>query len=264
MKVRTEIVPIETIKVNLFVRTGLNENHAYFLAELMENGIKLPPIKVTRDGVIIDGRHRYEAHGLNLKKEIEVEYVDVENEIELISQAYKANMGGSLPPSPQDTEHTIMLLLERGENRKHIAELLGLPLGMARRFVGEVQSKMARTKLLRAVSAVTDGGLTVAKAAEQYGVDPEKLREVLSGRRRKHKQGIADMQRQLTSTYKSLAAKNSSTLRRILEKFEDGDVTEKQMRDIFGHYKALQHKADCVIADWEKRFEAQSSKSESV
>jgi len=70
-------------------------------------------------------------------------------------------------------------------------------------------------------------------------------------------------QRGLTSAYKSLSARNTSTLRKITEKFEDGDISEKQVREIFEHFKTLQRKADRVICDWEKRFEAQC-KSESA
>jgi hypothetical protein len=62
MSRRTISVRIEDLQMNLFVRWQLNEEHALYLAELIENGVLLPPIKITPDMVVIDGRHRIEAH----------------------------------------------------------------------------------------------------------------------------------------------------------------------------------------------------------
>jgi hypothetical protein len=251
-------VAIKDLKFNLFVRQVLNQDHALFLAELIEGGVKLPPIKITPELGVIDGRHRIEAYELNNQTEIEAEIMDIKNETELIAKAYRANIGGSLPPTPQDTEHTIMLLLERGEAKKRIGELLSLPAGMARKYISSVQSKASRQKLMRAAAAVTDGGLTVAKAAEQHNVDMEKLKEVLSGKKHKRKWGIAEVQRKLTKLYRSVSQTNARCIRSLLEKHEDGDVTEKQVRDIFAHFDNLQKQSSRSVAEWKKRFEAMS------
>lgn len=261
-KPKIETVALKDLQTNLFVRKALNQEHALYLAELLENGVELPPIKITQDRVVIDGRHRIEACQVALRKEIEAEIVTVRDETDLIVEAYKANVGGPLPPSRDDTEHTVMMLLERGEPKKKIAELLGLPAGMARRYVNDVQSKASRAKLQRAAAAVTDGGLTVARAAEQYGASVEKLKEMLSGRRRKHKEGIAEIRRNFTKLYKSVGLKNANAIKRLLEKHEDGDVTEKQARDIFTHIEHLQKESSRKVADWRKRFEAMSGKQQ--
>lgn len=256
MKTKIETVALKDLRVNMFVRQALNEDHALYLAELVEHGEKLPPIKITRERVVVDGRHRIEAHTLNNRTEIEAEIVEVGSETELITEAYKANVGGALPPSRQDTEHTVMLLLEHGETKKRIGELLALPPGMARKYVTEVQSRMSRAKLQRAADAVTSGGLTVAKAAEQHSVDLEKLKEFMSGYRRRHKQGVAEMRRKLTWLYRSVSQKNARLLRSLIEKFEDGDVNERQVREIVVHLANLQKNSARAVADWEKRFVA--------
>ncbi|KKT00843.1 MAG: hypothetical protein UV76_C0007G0051 [Candidatus Nomurabacteria bacterium GW2011_GWA2_43_15] len=258
---RVETVALKDLKLNLFVRQALNQDHALFLGELLENGVNLPPIRITRKREVIDGRHRIEAYELNNRTEIEAEIVDIETESELIAEAYRANIGGSLPPTTQDTEHTIMLLLERGETMKRIGELLGLPAGMARKYINSVKSKISRQKLMKAAAAITDGGLTINKAAEQYEVDAEKLKEVLSGHRRKQKQGVAEVQRGLTKTYKSLGSKNAALIRSLLEKYEDGDVTERQVRDIFAHIERLQKRSARAVSDWKKRFGSMNGKT---
>ena len=58
--------------------------------------------------------------------------------------------------------------------------------------------------------------------------------------------------------YKSLGSKNEALIRGILEKCEDGDMSERQVRDIFEHIKRLQKLATGTISDWEARFNARS------
>ncbi|OHA72014.1 MAG: hypothetical protein A3A27_01990 [Candidatus Wildermuthbacteria bacterium RIFCSPLOWO2_01_FULL_47_18] len=261
MKTKTEVVALKELLTNLFVRQALNQDHALYLAELLEGGVKLPPILITRERVVIDGRHRIEAYELNNRTEIEAEIVDIGTESDLIAEAYRANVGGSLPPTLQDTEHTIMLLLERGETIKRIGELLVLPPGMARKYINSVKSKISRQKLMKAAAAITDGGLTIAKAALQYDVDPDSLKEVLSGHRRKHRQGVAEIQRGLTRNHKSLSLKNAALIRSLLEKYEDGDMSGQQMRDVFRHIEQLQRQSARAVSHWKKRFDSLSDKS---
>ncbi|MBS3903160.1 MAG: hypothetical protein KGZ30_02155 [Anaplasmataceae bacterium] len=258
-KKKTRMMLISDLETNLFVRDSLDQDHALMLAELYEAGIELPPIQVAKGKIVVDGRHRIEARQLALKKDIEVEDIDLVDETEIIAAAYRANVGGSLPPKRQDTEHTICLLLQRGQSQKSIAELLSVPPSLARRYVKEVQSRMSRAKLQRAASSVTDGGMTVAKAAETHGVDSAKLKEILSGRRRKKTWGVAEIKAQLSLSYKSNGLKTAAAVRKLIEKFEDGDVTARQVADMLDHVEKLQRKAARAIADWRKRFELKQS-----
>lgn len=264
MPANTITVAIKDLKRNLFVRGALNQDHALYLAELIAAGVKLDPILVTNELVVVDGRHRIEAYELNIKTTVEAVIVSLATESELIGAAYRANTGGSLPPTIEDTEHTIEQLIENGETIKRIAELLGFPASMARKYVNTVKSKVARQKLMNAVAAVTDGGLTVAKAVEQYGVDAERLKEMMSGHRRKQKQGVAEMQRILTKTHKSLSLKNAALIRSLLEKLEDGDVSPRQVREIFAHIERLQKQSARAVVEWKRRFTAADGKSTKV
>jgi len=253
-------IAIKELKTNLFVRSSLDQDWVLQLAELIEHGVKLPPIKINKQNQVIDGRHRIEAHELNNLTEIEYELVDISDENDLIAAAYKANLGGSLPPRVQDTEHTIRLLLERDESAKAIGELLGLPPSIARKYASNVRSKDERAKVQRAAMAVTEGGLTVAKAAEQYKADENKVRQALGGKGRKYKKGIEEVQRGLTSLYKSLGSKNAALMRSLFEKYEDADVSVRQVNEIFDHLESLQKKQARATADWKKRFHASNGK----
>ncbi len=263
---KTIVVKVADLRANLFVRKELDSDHVLYLAELIDGGTEMKDrVRATEDMIVIDGRHRKEAYELAKVDEVKIDVFRVEDEIELISEAYKANTGGSKPPTIQDTEHTVMLLLDRGESIKCIGELLGLPASMARKYTTEVKSRMNRAKLQRAAESVTEGGLTITKAAEQYGVDVEKLKYVLSGHKRNHKQGgVAEVQRQLTKTFKTLGQKNAAAIRRILEKLEDGDITERQVREIFVHVEALHKRSAKSMSDWKARFIGMTSKSDKL
>lgn len=252
-------VKLSELQKNLFVRKELDIERVCFLAELIENGVLMRDnIKATRDLVIVDGRHRWEAYDLNKITEVNVDIVDVVDEVTLIAEAYKANIGGSKPPTAEDTNHTIELLIERKQSIKGIAELMALPPSMARKYVNEVKSRLNRAKMMAALKAVTHGGLTVNQASVQYGVDVEKLKESLSGTRKKNKEsahGVEELHRNLTKHYKSISSTNAATLRKLLEQYEDGDVTPEQVKEIIKHLEQLQKKTSRALADWKQRFE---------
>lgn len=260
---KTMKVPLHNLQKNLFVRKELDIERVCLLAELMENGVPMSSnIMATRDFVIVDGRHRWEAYDLNKITEVDVDIVDVTDEVTLISEAYRANIGGSKPPTAEDTNHTIELLIERKQTIKAIAELMALPPSMARKYVGEVKSRLNRVKMMAAVNAVTHGGLNVSQAATQHEVDVEKLKECLSGTRKKHREsahGVDELHRGLTRQYKSISSTNASTLRKLLEQYEDGDVTPEQVVSVIKHFETLQKNTSRSIAEWKKRFEAKNA-----
>jgi hypothetical protein len=252
---KKRIVALKDIQVNLFVRTGLNQDRVIQLAELIEAGVPLEKMEINQDNILIDGRHRKEAYELNNVKEVEVVITETKDETDLITRAFRANLGGALPPTRQDTEHTIMMLLDRKVPKKEIGEHLNLPTAVARNYITNVQSRMTRAKVMRAAQSVTEGGLTVAKAAEQHDVDPEKLKEALSGGRSKNKRGVDEIMRNLTLQYKSVSQKNASMLRSLLDKFTDGDVSLKQATEIFDHVEKLQRNSSRSVSEWRKRLQ---------
>ncbi len=250
-------VKIEELDRNLFVRKSLDQDHALHLAELIEGGVKLPPITITAKKVLVDGRHRVEAHEVNNLTEIDAEVVEFANDSEMIAAAFRANLGGSLPPTSQDIEHTVMVLLERRVSQKHIMETLGLPTAMTRRYIQEVNSRMTRQKLQEAADGVAYQGLTVIKAAEQFGVNPDRLKETLSGNRKKQKKGqMQEIKRNFTKRYRSLGSGNAAALRRLFEKFQDGDVSGQQVETIFNKLDQLQKQSARSLGDWKNRFTA--------
>jgi hypothetical protein len=264
MRVKTtRPAKLADLQTNLFVREALDEKHAMMLGELIESGVEMTDLIEVAEiaGVlsIVDGRHRKVAYELNDIVEVKVKILEFEDDAEMIAYAYRKNTGGSKPPTAADTERTVKLLLEKKETMKRIGELLGLPTNLARKYANEVRSRMNRVALMKARDMVAGGEATAAQAAERCDVDLDKLKEALSGKhggKRGNRLMFKDVHRNLSRLYNGLGKKNAALVKRFMERFEDGDVTETQVRDIFKHIKDLQKKANRSFADWEKRFEA--------
>ena len=252
------IKKIADLKENLFVRQALNQDHAIHLAELIEGGTKLPPIKITKDGTIVDGRHRVEAHHLLNLTEIEAVIVDLTDPAEIIAEAYRSNVGGPLPPTSSDTEHTIATLLKQGESRKRIGDLLEMPGSILRRYVEIIESKRNRLNIQKAITAIANDGLTVPQAAERYEVEADKVRAVISGRKKKAKNDVESIKRRLSTAYRSQSMKNSSIVKDLFEKLEDGDIKSEDMKAILIHLQQLQKRSARSLTDWINRFKAKT------
>lgn len=252
----TVILKIEEVRLEVYVRTKLNETKVLEYAELMEAKVNFPPIEVNQDNIIIDGRHRYEAAKLCSHDKIACTVTRTKDEADLISRAYRANAGGSLPPSREDTEHTIMSLLERGTKADDIAPMLNVPPSIAKKYIATVKSKIKRGKLVRAAAEVAAGKITVDDAASKYGLKPKDLGEFIEGNPTRKASDLEGLKRGLTISFTSSSHKSAGTLKRALDRFEDGDLSEKQVRAVFKHLSSLQERSSKAMEGWLKRFEA--------
>lgn len=258
MKILKEVqVEIGSITTNLFVRQKLDEDRVMLFMELIASKSQLPLIEVTEDFNTVDGRHRLEAYVLSDITHVRVQVLRFDSEAEMIGYAFRKNTGGAKPPTTDDIEHTTKLLLERGCKDRTIAEELNLPLVMIKKYIQTVKDRLSRAKMQRAVSAVTEGGLTVQKAADQYDVDVESLKVSLSGKRRKQKtNGVTELQRAITQNSKSFSQIKASAMKKLIDQYDDGDVTERQIREIIEHLKEIDNRATRNLRQWEQRFEA--------
>lgn len=248
---------IEDLKLDLYVRQTLNSERILQLAELMENGIEVEPIQITPDGRVIDGRHRIEAHELLKRTEIVCEIVEVRDDLQLISLAYKANTGGALPPTRADTEHVVMLLLNHGATHRSIGEHLGLTMSLARKYIGAVKARMERAKLRSAADAVAEGNLTAAQAATQFDVDLQALKLHIGGDK-KRKKTVAIFLTELTTLHRSAGSKLGKAMKNVLEMYEDGELTVTQAKEVIEKLEELQKAQARNTANWKKRLVAKS------
>ena len=260
----TKLVAISTLDISLFVRASLDTNHVVKLAELMEHGVTLPPILITTDNKVIDGRHRIEACNLLGRTEILVEIITVSSDAELISLAYKANSGGALPPKKEDTEHTVMLLLEKRQTHQAIAELLGLPPSLTRGYIKIVKSKVVKRLVVLAKEAIASKNYTVAKAAEEFGLEYETLKNSISGNRGPRNKELAKIKQELAIAATSHSKKNARWFMNLEEAFEDGLVTRKDVEAILVRIEELNARSVRTLANWRARFEEKAKASLAV
>jgi hypothetical protein len=249
---------IKDLTEDFYVRTALNSDWAYQLAELIESGVEMEPIYITRDGKVIDGRHRLQAHGAANRTEIKCKIVEVDNDVELVAFALKCNMGGAMPPSKADFEHVIRELLNRGVPKKQLADTLPmLPGSLVRKYLKDVESRMHRAQLAKAATAVAEGGLNVPTASLQYNVEEKDLKAILSGTsKRKSKNGIEELEHEFSMRFRSNGNRTAASLRKVLEMYQDGDVSHKQVLGMFTHLEHLLKRETRAIAGWRKRFDA--------
>jgi bifunctional DNA-binding transcriptional regulator/antitoxin component of YhaV-PrlF toxin-antitoxin module len=131
---------------------------------------------------------------------------------------------------------------------------------VTRTYIKNIQSKSARAKLVKAADAVTNGGLTVPKAAEQHGVPIHKLKGML-GEKSPDSKGVPMIKRRISFQFKSLSSKNGAIMKDLQNKLEDGDVTEAQVFSVIKHIEHHQSQGVNTISNWRQRFEAKAKEA---
>lgn len=262
MKKKTATMNLSDIKETFYVRVALDEDHVLRFAELYEHKAEVPPIQVTeKTKQLIDGRHRKAAMLFCNVTEAEVELIPEAEFPELIIQALKANVGGSLPPSKADIHLTVKTLLEQKASQKwiisQISDMVGFPKSLVRRYLDNVHSELSKAKKARALNAITEGGMTIPDAAKEFGVDPETLKNAIRGKRKKASElGANAIKGGITTKFKSLWSSNGRLLRKLSQGYEDGEVTKECLQDVLTHIEhQVKNLTDNNVA-WQRRVEA--------
>lgn len=259
---RFAVLGVDEIQETFYVRLELKQDRVRYFREIIESGVEVDPIKVTLETKQLrDGRHRLGAYREVGIKEIRCELVEEEPRANLIIRALEDNMGGPLPPSGADINHTIRLLLEEGVSRKRIIDELSrrvsLPRNFLRRHIDDVQSEMAKVRLRLAVDAVVDGGLTVPQAAKRHNVNVDTLRAHLKNiKRKKSTLGLDELKAGLSNRYKGLSNVNAALSKKLIADYRDGEATEKHVRNVLDHIAHLIDGMRKAHRGWIRRLEA--------
>lgn len=252
-------VNVSDLKVDFFVRRSLNDEHVLALAMIVEAGTDLTPITINEENQVIDGRHRLKAYELVGKKTISCEVKRDLSRGEQLMAALTANMGGSLPPSPQDIRLSIQSMLAAGVPVGTIRKGLPLPPSVSRRYCDDAQSHMKKARVLNAVEAVTDSEMSVAAAADKYGIDVEDLRAEIRGKKKKlvtDAYGLPRIKSEVANRYRSSSQHNAKTLKKLIDAVIDGDCSPKVVEgaiEVFEKY--INQQLDNMIA-WRNRLAA--------
>ena len=262
MKKRIVTLQLNQIQENFMVRVELNRDHVDHLKDLIGAGVVLDPILVSEeDKELIDGRHRKAAYLEMAFKEVECEARNFASDADKIVEALRCNVGGSLPPTHADVNHTMQILLASGATRKTIIEIvserIGFPPKLIARHLDEVQSNMAKARLKKAAYAVVNDGKTVHEAAAEQGVNLETLR------RRLKADGETDDDRAtsvnqaksyLSTSFASLQHSQGQVLSKVLRELKDGLISPEESQILIDHVKKLTLRLNRHHDEWVKRF----------
>lgn len=253
---RKKTLAISEIVLRFYVRRHLNEDHMLQLAMLYDEGVSLPPLQITTDNELIDGRHRLEALKYLNRTEVECEVVECDDFNEIVAMAMKANMGGSLPPTRDDIEFTIRQLLERGLSVNRIIDLIPLPKGMARTYITSVKAAIARAKMNQAVNDVAEGKLNPSQAAEKYEVDLESLKTELRGKRKSRVKTLKAMKASVSRDFRSLSSRNAARYKALLQQYADAEIGEKNTEAVLNHIEHCIGEVQQRLGEWRARYDA--------
>ncbi len=262
------IIPIAKIHSAFYVRKVLNEARVSQLIKLVQGGVTLEPIEVWQnpaDGFyeLIAGRHRVEAYTRLEQTEVLAHLIDEPEFDKRVARAVQSNEGGALTPTDDDYASAIATMLDHGTPRKRIIEIFPLPKSYTIQMIHNVLSKRAHVAINRAVSDVTNHGLTVAQAAAKHDVDPASLKAALDPKgRRKAPVTTADFLSGAAQRFKAFSMSNTADYKKLMDAWEDGVLTTDECRAVIASLAKRYRNAVAMLEDWRARFETRVSDSE--
>lgn len=259
---------LKQVKETFHVRAELDSARVEFFVKILMAGGKLPPLIITKktgeleDGELIDGRHRKAAYERLGRTQVPVEIdAKVRTREEAIFAAFAANMGGSLPPKERDFTHTVRLLLKSGMSRGRVAKGLhdstGIALSIFKRYVNDVQSSLAKQRLLQARDAIADRGLTLKEAAEEFAVDAARLRAKLKGgaKTKEIASQLSAFKAGISKRFQAFSAINGKMPAKLRDLHDTGELKPSEIEAILQHFGQKLQALSLQYRNWLVRFE---------
>jgi DNA methylase len=101
---------------------------------------RLPPIVVARDGVLVDGYHRWQAHRREGTAEIEVEHLGDLTEIEILKESIRRNSSHGLQLKTNDKRHNADRLYRQGiHDYEELGDILSITADKARQYAADAR-----------------------------------------------------------------------------------------------------------------------------
>jgi len=234
-----------------------------YLMGLIDGGVDVGPITITPDFRIIDGRHRAEAYKHLDLTTIKARTEEDGNFLTLTGKALNANIGGSLPPTRRDLEHTMIYLIKNGAGRDKIIDEFSkyLPKSLLRVSYQRGIHAVNKQKINRAISLLTDSPtLTIKKVAELVGIDPKHIQNRIDEMNKKSANGkwLASTKTSLSRRFSHFNKSNGQLVRKIFEDFDDGEISEKELSASLEYLSQLISNQNRVWQDWDKRWRSRT------
>lgn len=139
-------IPIQSIRFvkELYPRIKPNDEAIERYRDALE---KLPPIIVARDGVLVDGYHRWQAHVREGSEQIQAEDLGNLSDAEIMREAITRNASHGQQLSTADKKHEAGRLwktfenLEPAERENEIADLLGVSVSAVQKWTKDARKE---------------------------------------------------------------------------------------------------------------------------
>lgn len=186
-------VLLSELRTTFFTRVAINEERVVTLTDLYEGGATIKPIIISNKNEIIDGRHRTEAmRRLGILDTLA--YISkTDSATDNILESVRANLGGSLPPTQADFEHTIEMLLNQGMKKGEIMAHFPLIKETTAKYYKNVINRLHKKQIDLALDRVVHGNMSIQDAATKYKVNFEELQGLMSTRRERSAESILGM-----------------------------------------------------------------------
>ncbi|MFH0873963.1 MAG: ParB/RepB/Spo0J family partition protein [Candidatus Komeilibacteria bacterium] len=218
-------ISLDKLQVTFDVRIRLSEDRVQLFMELYQGGAELPPLQVSVDNEVIDGRHRLEALRRLKRAWAPCIVTREKSRQKLLAMAIEANMGGPMQPTRDDIIWTMERCLNEGMPRPAVISLFPLPAEVVRRYLATAHANMLQKRKLKAIAAIAGGNITVSDAAEKFGIPVRNLsaavRRVV---KRKETSPAAQFRDTLNKKWRGVPVTVSQLCRHVLNQCETGEV----------------------------------------
>ena len=250
-------VKLSDLKKEFYVREKLKEDHWFLMAELMDAGVKFPPIEIFEDYRVQEGRHRIRAaEYLNLET-IDAVIVPDKGELESVSDALEANFGGSLPPAREDIIHTLTYLIEKSIPRDKIIHQFSkfIPNQLINILYGKAASNISNKRVYAAIGLITNDGLDIHEAAKKVGL--KSIAQIKNEIERRHGKGqpkIPNFKAIFASKFATFNNSNGHLITKLRQAYKEATISEETVADTLKTIGDLISNTTKIYEDWQSRF----------
>lgn len=238
-------------------REKLIEDHWFLMAELMDAGVKFPPIEITEDRRVQDGRHRVRASEYLDRETIEAVVVPDKGELESVSHALEANYGGSLPPTKEDIMHTLTYLIEKSISKDKIIHQFSkfIPDPVIKTLYQKASSNVVNKKVYAAIGLITNNGLDIYEAAKKVGLkNTAQIKNEMERRIGTGQSKIPNFKAIFASKFAHFNNSNVHLVTQLRNAYKNAEISAETVTDTLKTFGDLIPNTNRVYEDWRARF----------
>jgi len=258
----TTTVEISKLKQQVYVRQEINEDHMLMLACLIDGGTKMPPILITEDNVVVDGRHRVRAHTYLGLDKIQADIVRESGALRLLGLAVKQNLGGSLPINKKDLQHAIESMIDKNYILKQIQAELGqyLPSSTVKAVYANAQWSIRARRVRKAMDLMaTTPTLSVADAAKMVGIGENILQAAISKKKPIPPNVINQIKGKIKQKFVQINRGLGQEIRILITRWSEGEFSTEAIDEIMDSYH---HQSNNLMNNCEETIRRWSAKRE--